>query len=288
MQSAPNEESYFGLHVFDAQTAVAVGSGGFIIRTSDGGDNWRVITSGSTDRLHRVSFVGNTGWAVGLNSVILKTTDGGLTWTPQDAGVTTHFRSVHFIDESTGWVAGSPWGTPDMEGYVLKTTDGGDNWDVKLTEPSNVVCFVDADSGCVGGPSGVYRTTNGGENWQFIDMGSPRPINQIVFANTLVGWAVSQDGFMAKTTDCGRKWEQQQYGTDRNVTDLSFLDQDRGWYVTGSPATIAATIDGGITWTFQTSPTEVAVRDIMFANEDIGWIVGYYGTILRTVTGGKN
>lgn len=287
-QTAPNDESYFGLHVFDTNTAIAVGSNGFIIRTSDGGDNWIVVTSGSTDRLHSVSFVGNTGWAVGLDSVILKTTDGGLTWTHQDAGVTTHFRSVQFIDENTGWAAASPWGTPNMDGYLLKTSDGGDNWEVQLTQPSNVVCFVDADSGCAGGPSGVYRTTDGGDDWRFVDMGSPRPISKIVFANALTGWAVSQDGFMAKTTDCGRTWVQQQYGTDRNVSDLFFLDENRGWYVAGDPATIATTVDGGVTWTFQTCPSTVAARDVMFADEISGWIVGYYGTILRTLTGGEN
>ncbi|UCG50496.1 MAG: hypothetical protein JSW58_09795 [Candidatus Latescibacterota bacterium] len=287
-QTAPNEESYFGLHVFNANTAIAVGSNGFIIRTSDGGDNWSVVTSGSTNRLHRVSFVGNTGWTVGLNSVILKTTDAGLTWMPQDAGVTTHFRSVHFVDENTGWVVASPWGTPNMEGYVMKTIDGGDSWAIQLEEPSNAVFFVDADSGCVGTSGGVYRTTNGGGMWQFVDMGAPRAINQIFFVNTLTGWAVCQEGFMAKTTDGGRTWVQQQYGTDRNVSDVFFLDSNRGWYVTGDPATIATTIDGGATWTFQTCPITSAVRDVMFANENVGWIVGYYGTILRTFTGGRN
>jgi photosystem II stability/assembly factor-like uncharacterized protein len=287
-QTAPNGESYFGLHVFDASTAVAVGSGGFIIRTADGGDTWGVVTSGSTDRLHSVSFVSSTGWAVGLDSVILKTTDAGMTWTPQDAGVTTHFRSVHFIDELTGWVAASPWGTPNMNGYVLKTTDGGSSWDIQLTEPSNTVCFVDADSGCAGAAGGVQRTTDGGTTWQFIDMGAPRPINRVIFVDSLTGWAVSQEGFMAKTSDCGRTWTQQQYGTDRTVTDVFFLDVDQGWYVTGDPATIATTDDGGVTWTFQTCPTTVAAREVMFADENVGWIVGYYGAILKTVTGGRN
>jgi photosystem II stability/assembly factor-like uncharacterized protein len=287
-QTAPNDESYFGLHVFDANTAVAVGSNGFIIRTTDGGDTWNVVTSGSTDRLHRVSFAGNTGWAVGLNSAILKTTDAGLTWTPQDAGVTTHFRYVHCVDENTVWLASSPWGTPNMDGYVMKTTNGGDSWEVKLTQPSNVVCFVDADSGCAGSSGGVYRSTDGGDNWQFVDMGAPRAISQIVFVDSLTGWAVCQEGFMAKTTDCGRTWAQQQYGTDRTVNDMFFLDPDRGWYITGDPATIAATVDGGVTWTFQTCPTTTAVREVMFADENVGWIVGYYGTVLRTVTGGRN
>jgi len=287
-QTAPNDESYFGLHVFDANTAVAVGSGGFIIRTMDGGDTWSVITSGSTDRLHCVSFVGNTGWTVGLDSVLLKSTDRGLTWAPQHTGVYSHFRCVDFVDENTGWIAAAPWSTPDMIGCVMKTTDGGNTWQVQLNEPSNTVCFVDADTGCAGGPGGVYRTTDGGDTWEFVDMGAPRNISRIFFLDTLNGWASCQDGFMAKTTDGGRTWMQQSYGTDRNVSDVFFLDPDRGWYVTGSPTTIAITVDGGTTWTFQTSPTTMAAREVMFADENVGWIVGYYGTILRTVNGGSN
>lgn len=288
-QTAPNEESYFGLHVFDANTAVAVGSGGFIIRTSNGGDTWRVVASGSTDRLHRVSFVGNTGWTVGLNSTILKTTDAGLTWTPQNPGVTTHFRYVYFIDGNNGWVAGSPWGTPNMEGYVISTTNGGDSWEIRLSQPSNVVYFVDADSGFAGTAGGVNRTTDGGDNWEFVDMGAPGPINQIFFMDTFTGWAVAHEGFMAKTTDGGRTWERQQYGTDRTVNDIFFVDENRGWYITGVPATIATTEDGGATWKFQTCPSsDSAIREVMFADENVGWIVGYYGTILKTVTGGRN
>jgi photosystem II stability/assembly factor-like uncharacterized protein len=225
---------------------------------------------------------------VGLNSVVLKTSDAGMTWTPQDAGVTTHFRCVHSVDENTAWLAASPWGAPNMDGYIMNTTDSGDSWEVKLTEPSNAVCFVDADSGCVGSSGGVYRSTDGGDTWQFVDMGAPRAISQIFFVDNLNGWTVSQEGFMAKTTDGGRTWVQKQYGTDRTINNMFFLEPDRGWYITGEPATIAMTVDGGVTWTFQTCPTTGSVRDVMFANDNVGWIVGYYGTILRTVTGGRN
>jgi photosystem II stability/assembly factor-like uncharacterized protein len=175
-----------------------------------------------------------------------------------------------------------------MDGFVMKTTDGGNSWAIKLTEPSNAVRFADADTGCAGGGTGVHRTTDGGDTWQFIDMGAPTPVGNIFFVDNLTGWAVGRESFMAKTTDGGLTWAQQTYGTDRNISNVFFLNANQGWYVTGDPATIAATIDGGTTWTFQTCPTTVAARRIMFADENAGWIVGYYGTILRTVTGGEN
>src|SRR5215467_9921904 len=68
----------------DPSTMVAVGYGGTILRTTDGGATWTPQFSGTTNILYGVSFVdANTGTAVGGNGTILRTTDGGATWTVQ-------------------------------------------------------------------------------------------------------------------------------------------------------------------------------------------------------------
>jgi len=285
-QTVTTDEVYYGIHVFNANVAIAVGEAGVIRRTADGGDTWTVIDGGTNERLSAVSFVDdNTGWAAGINSVILKSTDGGLTWTPQDPGVTTHFRAVHFIDENTGWAGAAPWGTPNMSGYVIKTTNGGDVWTTQLDAATNAVCFADADSGCVGAANGVQRTIDGGDTWNFVAMGAPGAITHITFVDPATGWVGGQDGFVAKTIDGGATWSPQDDGTDRGIGGLSFVSPDKGWYI--AAGTIARTIDGGNIWSFQTCPTASGLRDVGFVDENVGWIVGYEGTILKTVTGGE-
>ena len=81
-----------GVSFTNVNNGTAVGSGGIILRTSDGGQNWFSQTSGTTNFLYGVSFIDiNNGIAVGgienfpgsHISVILKTTNGGTTWTSQ-------------------------------------------------------------------------------------------------------------------------------------------------------------------------------------------------------------
>src|SRR5260370_23813847 len=59
----------------DPQTAVAVGDGGNIVRTINGG--WALLSSGTTNSLYGVSLVdANTATVVGAGGTILRTTDG--------------------------------------------------------------------------------------------------------------------------------------------------------------------------------------------------------------------
>jgi photosystem II stability/assembly factor-like uncharacterized protein len=63
---------------FDANTGYVTGSGGTILKTTDGGINWLFQNSRTSKSLSSVFFTGeNTGYAVGEYGTILKTTDGG-------------------------------------------------------------------------------------------------------------------------------------------------------------------------------------------------------------------
>jgi len=48
----------------------------------------------------------NNGWAVGAGGTILHTTNGGDTWSEQDSGTdnTPPLLGVHFVNATTGWV----------------------------------------------------------------------------------------------------------------------------------------------------------------------------------------
>jgi photosystem II stability/assembly factor-like uncharacterized protein len=48
----------------------------------------------------------NNGWAVGEGGNILHTNDGGLNWIDQESGTTETLVSVFFIDSNLGWIVG--------------------------------------------------------------------------------------------------------------------------------------------------------------------------------------
>ena len=64
----------------------AVGAGGVIVASTDGGTTWAAQDSHATADLNGVAFVdAHNGWAVGAGGVIVATTDGGTTWAAQDS-----------------------------------------------------------------------------------------------------------------------------------------------------------------------------------------------------------
>jgi photosystem II stability/assembly factor-like uncharacterized protein len=122
----------------DTISLVAVGSGGGIFSTTDGGATWTgqqayvqlSPTTGLIPNFTDVVFTDSShGCAVGSGGGIFSTTDGGATWTGQQAyvqlssyqGLSPNFADVVFTDSSHGCAVGSGGG-------IFSTTDGGATW----------------------------------------------------------------------------------------------------------------------------------------------------------------
>jgi photosystem II stability/assembly factor-like uncharacterized protein len=85
-------------------------------KTTDAGNNWFEIYSGTNYASH-LHFVNEfTGWVCGSN--ISKTTDGGYNWLNQTPGQSYSLNGITFSDSLNGWCVGSG-------GKILKTTTGG-------------------------------------------------------------------------------------------------------------------------------------------------------------------
>jgi hypothetical protein len=102
----------------------AVGTGGAILMSDDGGITWQEIHTGFSDLLQSVCFTDPlNGWASGTDGNILRTIDGGYTWFKQYSGMNRYITSICFVDPLNGWIAG--------EGGAIKRTTNGGFW----TEP---------------------------------------------------------------------------------------------------------------------------------------------------------
>ncbi len=99
----------------DSVNGYIAGNWGTIIKTTDGGNSWMNMPTGSMSLLKSVYFVNaKVGYAVGDS--YLKTTDGGKSWTENDE--LSYLYVVYFLDANTGYIGES--------GYILKTTTGGE------------------------------------------------------------------------------------------------------------------------------------------------------------------
>jgi photosystem II stability/assembly factor-like uncharacterized protein len=84
----------------------AVGGGGTILRTQNGGQNWQAVQSPVAQALKRVDFVNErAGWIVGFNGTVLTTFDAGASWTSLDLKTKQKLYGL-FIDRKYGYAVG--------------------------------------------------------------------------------------------------------------------------------------------------------------------------------------
>ncbi len=261
----------------------AVGLGGRILSTSNGGTTWTQQTSGTTFDLYGVFFISTTqGWVVGAGGTLLTTNNGGTTWTPQTPGVVLQCNSVYFVSSTVGCIVGN-------NGTILTTADGGTTWTARTSGTAqilNSVFFANATQGWAVGYGGVIRTTNdGGATWTAQTSGILQTLFSVYFTSATKGWAVGDAGVIRTTNDGGANWTAQTSGTANRLNSVSFSSANQGWVV-ASGGIIRTTNDGGANWTAQTSNTSVFLNGVSFTNATNGWAVGDGANILFTNDGG--
>jgi photosystem II stability/assembly factor-like uncharacterized protein len=103
----------------DELRAVAVGAGGAVITSDDGGLTWRAESAAPFD-LRAVALDDQGAVAVGAGGLIWRRAEASDAWVAVASGTTVDLAAVKFAREAPafGWIAGAA-------GTVLYTSDGG-------------------------------------------------------------------------------------------------------------------------------------------------------------------
>ncbi len=290
----PVPDDLYSLNVLDANTAVAVGQGGTIIKTTDAGATWSILNSGTSVNLNDVYFPSmSTGYAVGNNpaygepGTVLKTTDSGDTWDALSISINYDMRGVFFIDENTGWIVGD--GSYGQDGTVIKTINGGDSW---TEQSSNIdgeiraVFFLDSNIGWIGGEGYCALTTDGGSTWTPVDITTEdyQYVEEIQFLDANNGWIAASTS-LYQTTDGGNIWTAVVPASDEYYSSVYFSDANTGW--ASSEEKVFKTIDGGANWTEQIDLPGYGGYDIesLDFSGSTGWFAGTEGIIYQNTDG---
>lgn len=177
----------------------AVGSGGLVARTVDGGLNWEQGILEGAGTLYSVKFVSTQkGWISGQSRGIYRTLDG-ITWQKQELSVDADILSLHFVDSLNGWACGT-------QNTVLRWRSSGGqpaSWSSMniLGEPVNQqwrdIFFVDKDNGWLVGQTGrIYKSTDGGMNWVPELTEAQGILNSVHMLSTRRGWIVGNNGLI--------------------------------------------------------------------------------------------
>lgn len=185
-------------------------------------------------------------YAVGFGGSVVKTLDGGAVWTlvsPIEAQ-DDELWAAHFSDAENGIVGGGT-GFNGGTGAIYKTEDGGASWVQAYSGTQRVNSFAAPDdmtiyAACDGGL--LLRSIDGGDTWlELGNSGFTSRINSIVFSDAQNGWFVTAGGFVFRTVNGGDSWEQQ----NSPVQGATFIEHvvfptPQAGYAVGGGGTILA------------------------------------------------
>lgn len=98
----------------DTSMGIAVGNSGVLLRTTNGGLNWNIMSPPGSVNLFCTHFINtNTGYIAAESGKIFKTTDSGINWTPENTETGFDLESISFPDPFNGWAVGK-------NGVILK------------------------------------------------------------------------------------------------------------------------------------------------------------------------
>ena len=268
-------------------TIFCTGDTGLVIKTTNSGQNWQTLNTGTTLDMYAGTFLnGSTGFVVGGRSttgIMLKTTNGGINWTQLNP-LNDLTRNIYFINDLTGIVCGAA-------GKVARTTNGGASWSMTPTGFSSAlhsIDFTDENTGVICGAFGnLARTTNAGASWEQIS-GLTGTMLSVSFTDMNTGVTVGSSGRMYRTTNAGINWTLLPSIT-LNVLNGVQMIGDLGFACgtnLGNDASIIKSTDRGQSWFRTNSSTNNQLNGIFFINPTTGFAVGERGTILKTTNGG--
>lgn len=220
----------------------AVGHGGVVLHSADGGETWVKQMDGSdATRLIHEYYGQGAGTAVENSALYLEREDILTSF-----GGTQPIMAVHFIDEKVGYIGG-------LFNRLFRTVDGGRTWEPwqhRIENPGELHFYaITADA------SAIYVTGEMGMVWRMRhdeDRFSETPTG---YDGTLFGVLSTGDALLAfgmrgslyRSQNAGDDWQRIDIGTQAGITSGAVLPN--GAVLLGSlSGDVARSNDGGLTF----------------------------------------
>ena len=292
------------LHVLPDGTGLAVGTGGFILRTDDFGESWTPVPASINEDLYQIALfsidtIVVRGQDKQNNGTLYRSFDGGFTWEK----VYTHTNelfSLQFFNDSVGLASGT--------NTIIRTTDRGKTWSIIYDVPASTsfktsIIWMDiatdsiAYAGILAWESGLknmsrflLKSSDEGKTWEQIYEFDDTSINcEVYFLNEFQGFMV--ENYLLRTMDGGMTWDT----TDNigDIVDVSMPGNSCVYTINNlipvgeapSEFAICSSMDTGKSWQGKFQPG-ANLGSIHFMNDTVGFVAGWHSIIMKTEHGG--
>jgi len=254
----------------DHGVQVAVGTGGMILTSSNGGLAWARVASGTTLDLYGITFANSNFFAVGNNGVLLTSTNGS-DWAIHASSTISRLHDVIW--------AGGQYVAVGRDGVTISSLDGL-AWAAHYVGTNSYLRGIAYGNGryvAAGAGSQFFVSTNA-TNWTKVDSGIIWDLNDVTFGNGLFV-AVSDTGLVLTSAN-GMAWTTNNLQIDLNLRTVLFAN---GLFIAaGNNGTLLSSPDG-ITWTLRHTGFAENFRGICYAGSRFT-SVGNNGGILQSAS----
>jgi photosystem II stability/assembly factor-like uncharacterized protein len=226
----------------------AVGRGGKIVRSDDGGRKWLQQPAGTEATLQSIAaWDSERAVVVGNNATILLSSDGGRSWQPS-AGLPGEAKGRKLIRVRRA-ADGRVYAVGEF-GLVLAAPRFGGAWESLGRQEDvawNDIAIGDRAFILVGEFGRIRRSVDGGRNWQDV----PSPVKSSLLgvnfsADGRMAVAVGLDGVVLLSTDDGRGWRAALSGVREHL--FAVAATGAGWAVVGDKGLLLRAPADARTW----------------------------------------
>lgn len=240
MQPSGTSQHLQAIAAWDGLRAVAVGNGGTVLVTEDGGKAWRkaeLPASVTEQKLMRVrTYADGRAWAVGEQGSVLAAEAFGARWSDASGGGDVTWNDIAEFGNDVCMVG--------EFGRIRCSRDCGETWALvssPVESSLNAVAFRSESDGVAVGLEGVIAlTSDGGSHWQVL----PKTTDQHLYDVHWDGkrWLVVGDKGVTLTAErAGQQWHEVKGGTESASWHTQIAGQEGRYVSVGSTSSRGST-----------------------------------------------
>lgn len=216
-----------------------LGENGSLRESSDGGNTWESIGLGVSQTIYDLDTKGQYGYLVGENGRIMTLQSSANQWIIEDSPTTLTLNRVHNLGNGTAWIVG-------QQGTLIQTPDYGITWIHKGAAASTElfgVWFKSSTTGYIIGQNGTFRkTTDAGVSW--VDVAVSGLSSQTLYDIRGSGdrMIAVGDKVILDSTDGGATWTATSYATENYRFYDAYFDSAGNIWVVGTQDDVKSVI----------------------------------------------